>query len=189
MNRDIFGAYDIRGIFDVDFAPEDFYQIARGYAALFQPRTVALGYDVRKSSPQLWRMVADGLIDSGVDVLNLGQISTDMLYFAVVQYRTDGGIIISASHNPAEYNGLKLIRQNAIPISQDNGLIELRDETERRCRARSTPTRRRGGIKSISFIDAYLVHIRSFIDWQNNTKCFRRVCRNGSRNGLRFRTP
>ena len=134
MNRDIFGAYDIRGIFDVDFVPEDFYQIARGYAALFQPRTVALGYDVRKSSPQLWRMVADGLTDSGVDVLNLGQISTDMLYFAVVQYRTDGGIIISASHNPAEYNGLKLIRQNAIPISQDNGLVELRDETERRCR-------------------------------------------------------
>ena len=167
MNRDIFRAYDIRGIFDVDFAPEDFYQIARGYAALFQPRTVALGYDVRKSSPQLWRMVADGLTDSGVDVLNLGQISTDMLYFAVVQYRTDGGIIISASHNPAEYNGLKLIRQNAIPISQDSGLVELRDETERRCRARSTPTRRRGGIKSISFIDAYLAHIRSFIDWQN----------------------
>ena len=92
MNRDIFRAYDIRGIFGVDFAPNDFYRIARAFADHFQPETVAVGYDVRESSPQLWQKVIEGLVDSGVDVLNLGRISTDMLYFAVTHYRTDGGL-------------------------------------------------------------------------------------------------
>ena len=104
MNRDIFRAYDIRGIFGIDFEPMDFYKIARAYAAHFQPQTVAVGHDVRESSTHLWQQVAEGLIDAGVEVLNLGQISTDMLYFAVVHYQTDGGIVISASHNPAEYS-------------------------------------------------------------------------------------
>ena len=98
MNWDIFRAYDIRGILGVDFQPNDFYQIVRAYAARFQPKTVALGHDVRESSPQLYQQVAEGLLDAGIDVLNLGRISTDMLYFAVVHYQTDGGIIISASH-------------------------------------------------------------------------------------------
>ena len=104
MNSDIFRAYDIRGIYGVDFEPIDFYQIACAYANRFEPKILAVGYDVRESSPKLWQKVVEGLIDSGVDVLNLGQISTDMLYFAVAHYRTDGGIIISASHNPAAYN-------------------------------------------------------------------------------------
>ena len=103
MNRDIFRAYDIRGIFGIDFEPNDFYRIALAFADRFQPKTVAVGHDVRESSPQLWQKVVEGLIDSGVNVLNLGQISTDMLYFAVTHYQTDRGIIISASHNPAVY--------------------------------------------------------------------------------------
>ena len=130
MNPDIFRAYDIRGIFGVDFEPKDFYQIARVFASHFQPKTVALGHDVRESSQQLWQQVADGLQDSGVNVLNLGQISTDMLYFAVGHYQTDGGIIISASHNPAAYNGMKLVRQHAVPLASDTGLFELRDTIE-----------------------------------------------------------
>lgn len=110
MNSNIFRAYDVRGIFGIDFQPKDFYRIARAYADRFQPQTVALGHDVRESSPQLWKQAGDGLQDAGVDVLNLGQISTDMLYFAVARYQTDGGITISASHNPAPYNGMKLVR-------------------------------------------------------------------------------
>ena len=127
MNRDIFRAYDIRGIFGMDFEPNDFYRIARAFADRFQPKTVAVGHDVRESSPQLWQKVVEGLIDSGVNVLNLGQISTDMLYFAVTHYQTDGGIIISASHNPAVYNGMKLVGRHATPISSDTGLYDLRD--------------------------------------------------------------
>ena len=127
MNRDIFRAYDIRGVFGVDFEPTDFYEIARAFADRFQPKIVALGHDVRESSPQLFQQVAAGLIDSGVEVLNLGQISTDMLYFAVVHYQTDGGIVVSASHNPAEYNGMKLVRRHAAPLSADTGLFDIRD--------------------------------------------------------------
>ena len=132
MNPDIFKAYDIRGIFGVDFQPSDFYQIARAFADRFQPKIIALGHDVRESSPQLWQRVVQGLVDSGVEILNLGQISTDMLYFAVVYYQTDGGIIISASHNPAEYNGMKLVRRHAAPISADTGLFDIRNAIENR---------------------------------------------------------
>ena len=89
--------------------------------------TIALGKDVRTSSPSLWQAAAWGLIDEGVKVIDIGTISTDMLYFAVGKYGYDGGITISASHNPAEFNGMKIVRENAIPISSDSGLFEIRD--------------------------------------------------------------
>ena len=100
-----------------------FIAIACAYTDCFQPKNVAVGHDVRESSPELWRQVASGFQDSGVDVLDLGRISTDMLYFAVGHYQTDGGIVISASHNPAAYNGMKLVGQHAAPISADTGLF------------------------------------------------------------------
>jgi len=167
MNRDIFKAYDIRGIFGVDFQPDDFYRIARVFAARFQPKTVAVGHDVRASSPILWQQVVEGLRDSGCDVLNLGQISTDMLYFAVAHYQTDGGITISASHNPADYNGMKLVLRNATPLSSANGLFDVRDELESGNLFRIESTHRRGTLLSPAFLDAYLAHLRTFVDWQS----------------------
>lgn len=164
MNPNIFRAYDVRGIFGIDFELNDFYWIARAFATRFQPKTVALGHDVRESSPQLWQQVADGLQDSGVDVLNLGQISTDMLYFAVAHYQTDGGITISASHNPAAYNGMKLVRQHAIPLSSDTGLFELRDATENGNRSKKQSPCKRGTLRTRPFLDAYLAHLRSFVN-------------------------
>ena len=166
MNRDIFRAYDIRGIFGVDFQPTDFYEIARAFADCFQPKIVALGHDVRESSPQLWRQVAEGLVDSGVEVLNLGQISTDMLYFAVVHYQTDGGIVISASHNPAEYNGMKLVRRHAAPISADTGLFDIRDTTKNGTFSRKQKTYCRAIPEPVPFLNAYLKHLSSFTDLQ-----------------------
>ena len=166
MNRDIFRAYDIRGIFGVDFAPNDFYRIARAFADHFRPKTVAVGYDVRESSPQLWQKVIEGLVDSGVDVLNLGRISTDMLYFAVTHYRTDGGIIISASHNPAVYNGMKLVGRHATPISSDTGLYNLRDAIGSNVLLKKQKTGCRGCLQSAPFLEAYLTHLRSFVDLQ-----------------------
>ncbi len=166
MNRDIFRAYDIRGIFGVDFEPIDFYRIARAFAVRFQPKTIAVGYDVRKSSAQLWQRVVEGLIDSGVDVLNLGQISTDMLYFAVAYYQTDGGIIISASHNPATYNGMKLVGRQATPISSDTGLFDLRDIIESNVLLDKQKVYCCGKLQPVSFLEAYLMHLRSFINLQ-----------------------
>ena len=166
MNLGIFRAYDIRGILGVDFQPKDFYQIACAYVDCFQPKIVAIGHDVRESSPQLWRQVADGFQDSGVNVLNLGRISTDMLYFVVGHYQTDGGIVISASHNSAAYNGMKLVRRYAVPLSADTGLFEVRDAIgngnpfeQRRRKCRVT-------LQSPLFLDAYLAHLRSFVNLQ-----------------------
>ena len=164
MNRDIFRAYDIRGIFDVDFESNDFYRIARAFADRFQPKTIAVGYDVRESSPQLWQKVIEGLVDSGVDVLNLGRISTDMLYFAVVHYQTDGGIIISASHNPAVYNGMKLVGRHATPISSDTGLYDLRDAIGSNVLFEKQKTHCRGSLQPAQFLEAYLTHLRSFVN-------------------------
>lgn len=164
MNLDIFRAYDIRGIFGVDFEPKDFYRIACAYTDCFQPKTVALGHDVRESSLQLWQQVAAGFQNSGVNVLNLGRISTDMLYFAVAHYQTDGGIVISASHNPAPYNGLKLVRQHATPLSADTGLFDVRDAVKNDPAFEKQNRHNRGTCRSMQFLDAYLSHLRSFIN-------------------------
>ena len=129
-------------------------------------KTVALGHDVRESSPLLFQYVAEGLIDAGVKVLNLGQISTDMLYFAVVHYQTDGGIVISASHNPAEYNGMKLVRQHAAPISADTGLFDIRNAVENISLSGKQKIYCRAIPEPVSFLDAYLKHPRSFTDVQ-----------------------
>ena len=170
MNFDIFRAYDIRGVFGVDFEPKDFYQIACAYADCFHPKTVALGHDVRESSPQLWQQVATGFQDSGVNVLDLGRISTDMLYFAVVHYQTDGGIAISASHNPATYNGMKLVRRYAAPLSADTGLFKVRDAIESGTLFAQQKAHQRGTLRSSLFLDAYLAHLRSFVDLNQLSK-------------------
>jgi len=170
MNRDIFQAYDIRGIFGIDFEPIDFYKIARAYAVHFQPKTVAVGHDVRESSPQLWQQVADGLVDAGVEVLNLGQISTDMLYFSVVHHQIDGGIVISASHNPAEYNGMKLVRRHAAPVSADTGLLEVREVIENGTIAAAQKNHPRAIPKPIPFLNTYLKHLHTFTDPQQLTR-------------------
>ena len=164
MNLDIFRAYDVRGIFGVDFEPKDFYRIACAYTGCFQPKTVAVGYDVRERSPELWRQVASGFQDSGVDVLDLGRISTDMLYFAVAHYQTDGGIVITASHNPAASNGMKLVGQHAVPISADTGLFVVRDAVGRGASFEKQNGPCRGSLRSTQFLDAYLSHLRSFVD-------------------------
>lgn len=165
MNREIFRAYDIRGIYGIDFHPYDFYRIAGAFASRFQPKTVALGHDVRESSPQLWQQVAAGFQDSGVNVLDLGRISTDMLYFAVIDYQKDAGIIVSASHNPREYNGMKLVGQHAAPVSSETGLMDIRDAVEDETLSwQKSP--RRGTLESAEFLDNYLTHLRSFSNLQ-----------------------
>ena len=164
MNLDIFRAYDIRGVFGVDFEPKDFYRIACAYTDCFQPKTVAVGHDVRERSPELWQQVASGFQDSGVDVLDLGRISTDMLYFAVVHYQADGGVVITASHNPAASNGMEFVGQHAAPISADTGLFEIRDTIESGILLRKPKRHCRGTLQSTPFLNAYLEHLWSFVD-------------------------
>lgn len=126
IDQTIFKAYDIRGVYPDQINEDAVYKIAQAYAKLFNPQSVVLGRDVRLSGPSLWEAAKKGLIDHGVDVIDIGVVSTDMMYFAVANYGYDGGITISASHNPKEYNGMKLVRADAVPVSGDTGIEDIK---------------------------------------------------------------
>jgi len=128
MNPAIFKAYDIRGTYPEEINEEIAYKIGQAYVSAIKPQgKVAVGMDVRLSSPQLKKAVISGLTDAGIDVMDIGLISTEMLYFAVGSYNLAGGIAVTASHNPAEFNGMKMVKAEAAPISSDNGIFEIRD--------------------------------------------------------------
>jgi phosphomannomutase len=120
-----FKAYDVRGIVPDELNPEIAYAIGRAYAHLILPKKVCIGYDIRLSGPDLYAALAKGLNDGGVDVVHLGMIGTEMVYFATSAYTLDGGIMITASHNPPQYNGLKMVRSLSRPISGDTGLNDI----------------------------------------------------------------
>ncbi|MEO8065467.1 MAG: phosphomannomutase/phosphoglucomutase [Candidatus Doudnabacteria bacterium] len=122
----IFKAYDIRGVYPSQINEEAVYKIAQAYAKFVNPKTVVLSRDVRLSGPALFEAVKNGLVDHGVNVIDIGIGTTDMFYFAVANYGYDGGMMISASHNPGEYNGLKIVREKSIPTSGDTGIEELK---------------------------------------------------------------
>src|SRR6266550_353649 len=128
INFDSFRAYDIRGVYPTDLDEEAFYRIAKAYTHLFHPKIMVVGMDARESGPALKKALTDGFVDAGVNVVDIGGITTDMLYYAVGS--TDeysGGIVVSASHNPREYNGAKMVKEKAAAISSDTGLFEIRD--------------------------------------------------------------
>jgi phosphomannomutase len=157
----IFRAYDVRGIYPKQINEKVAYQIAQAYAKFLGSKTVVLGRDVRISSPSLFEAVKNGLIDHGIEVIDVGVITSDMLYFAVANYGYDGGIIVSASHNPKEFNGLKLVQKNAVPVSDDNGLYKIRDLVLGDYKYQSVF---KGNILQKNVLDDYLIKCLSFID-------------------------
>ncbi len=120
-----FKAYDVRGVVPTELNPELAHNIGRAYADELNPKTVCIGYDIRLSGPDLYDAFARGLNDAGVDVVHLGMVGTEMVYFATAFYGYDGGCMITASHNPPQYNGLKMVRQESRPVSSDTGLLEM----------------------------------------------------------------
>jgi phosphomannomutase len=120
-----FKAYDVRGRIPDEINEPLAYDIGRAYAGFVQPRTVAVGYDIRETSPALARALTRGLTESGVDVLDIGLCGTEGSYFAAWQWQLDGGIMVTASHNPPDYNGMKFVREDARPISADTGLKDI----------------------------------------------------------------
>ncbi|MES2917433.1 MAG: phosphomannomutase CpsG [Pseudomonadota bacterium] len=125
-----FKAYDIRGQLGTELNDDIAYRIGRAYAEWLSPRTVVLGGDIRATSPALKAALARGLTEAGVDVLDLGITGTEEIYFATWHLQADGGIEVTASHNPIDYNGFKLVRAGAQPISRDNGLEDIRARAE-----------------------------------------------------------
>ncbi|HEV2285388.1 MAG TPA: phosphomannomutase CpsG, partial [Steroidobacteraceae bacterium] len=126
VNLNSFKAYDIRGRIPDEINESLAYDVGRAYAAFVKPKRVAVGYDIRLSSLELARALKRGLTDCGVDVLDIGLWGTEGSYFATFAEKLNGGIMVTASHNPPDYNGMKFVREGARPISADTGLMEMR---------------------------------------------------------------
>ena len=155
-----FKAYDIRGQIPQQLNPDICYRIANASAAFLDARRVVVGRDMRLSSAEFADAVARGLTEAGVEVLDIGLCGTEMVYFAVMQLQADGGIMVTASHNPADYNGLKLVREAAKPISADTGLGTIRALAE-------ADRRRAGGggrRTAVDIVDAYVEHMLSYVE-------------------------
>ena len=122
-----FKAYDIRGKVPSELNEELAYKIGRAFATLQNAKKVVIGYDVRESSPLLANALAEGLTDAGADVVNIGLCGTEMIYFGTPYFDADGGIMITASHNPPEYNGLKFVKKGSVPMGYDSGLNKIEE--------------------------------------------------------------
>ncbi len=156
-----FKAYDLRGRIPGELNDEVAYRVARGYAQFLNPERIVVGRDIRLSSAALTDAVAQGLTDSGVDVYDIGVCGTEGVYFATFDGGYDGGIMITASHNPPDYNGMKFVREQSKPISGDNGLQEIRGFAER---GEFPPAARKGTRHRIDTTRAYVEHLLSYVD-------------------------
>ena len=116
LNTKAFKAYDVRGVYPEEVNEELAYRTGRVFTALFSAKSVVVGHDIRLTGPKLVEALSEGLRDGGADVINIGQCGTEMIYFATSFLGTDGGIMVTASHNPAQYNGMKLVRRGARPV-------------------------------------------------------------------------
>ena len=171
-----FKAYDIRGRIPDQFNEEIAYQIGRAYVNYLRPSEVVVGYDIRLTSRQLCDALMSGLIDSGVNVINIGQCGTEEVYFATSHLGADGGIMITASHNPKDYNGMKLVRENSKPISSDTGLNDIKLLAEK---SEFFNGDKKGFITEQSTRDAYIEHLLRYIDMES-LKPLKIVCNAGN---------
>ena len=158
----IFKAYDIRGIYPGEINEDTARAIGAAFVAYLKAARVAVGRDMRLSSPVLAAAFIDGATAQGAEVTDYGMIPTDMLYFAVARDRHDGGVEITASHNPKQYNGMKMVRREAFPLSGDEGIAEIREMIAGD--AIPVPARRRGSVATKNALDEYVHHVLSFID-------------------------
>ena len=126
LDPKVFKAYDVRGIYPDQLDEAGAYAIGRGYVEEFEPRTIAVGRDMRLSSPSMAGAIMRGAADVGADVVDLGLVGTEMVYFAVGELDLEGGVMVTASHNPGEYTGMKIVRRGALPVGGDSGLLEIR---------------------------------------------------------------
>lgn len=158
-----FKAYDIRGKLGEDLTPETVYRIGRAYAQWLAPESVVVGGDIRTSSAALKSALANGLRDEGVNVLDIGLCGTEEIYFATDYLKVGGGIMVTASHNPIDYNGMKLVREGSRPISADTGLVEIHKIAEDGDFPAIT-NEQRGSYRRVSCSDAYIEHLLSYVD-------------------------
>jgi phosphomannomutase len=155
-----FKAYDVRGIYPADLDEAGAYAIGRAYVEQFSPATIAVGRDMRISGPSMAAAVMEGAADGGANVLDLGLVATEMLYFAVGELGLDGGIAVTASHNPKEYTGMKIVRAGALPVGGESGLLDVRD----RATAAQWREAQRGTISQEDIWSGFVDRVLSFVD-------------------------
>jgi phosphomannomutase len=153
--------YDIRGTYPDQVNEEMFERIGRAFAAVIKPKTVVVGRDVRIHGPQMQKAIINGLLKSGVDVVDIGVISTEMLYFAVGEFGYDGGISVTASHNPAEYNGTKFVKKGSVVLSPDG---DFKDVKELIKNGEFKDAEKAGNLSSRELLNDYIIKITSMID-------------------------
>jgi phosphomannomutase len=156
-----FKAYDIRGRIPDQLNEDIAYRIGRAYVEYLAPKTVVVGYDIRLTSKQLCDALTEGLTDGGADVINIGQCGTEEVYFATSHLSVDGGIVITASHNPKDYNGMKLVRDNSRPISGDTGLADIKALAEANDFASVAS---KGKVSAQDTRGAYIEHLLTYVD-------------------------
>ncbi len=155
-----FKAYDVRALYPSQLDEEGAYAIGRAFVEQFEPRRVAIGRDMRLSSPSMAEAAASGVADGGADVADLGMVGTEVMYFATGELGLDGGIMVTASHNPAAYTGMKIVRRGALPVGSESGLVEIRDRALRGEWREQT----RGSIEPVDVWDAFVERVLGFVD-------------------------
>ncbi|UAN64725.1 phosphomannomutase CpsG [Serratia sp. JSRIV006] len=158
-----FKAYDIRGQLGEELNEDIAYRIGRAYGEYLKPKRIIVGGDVRLTSEALKLALANGLRDAGADVFDIGLSGTEEVYFATFHLNMDGGIEVTASHNPMNYNGMKLVRENAQPISGDTGLFAIKELAEVNNFA-PVDESKRGSYQQISILNDYVDHLLGYID-------------------------
>jgi phosphomannomutase len=162
LDPKVFKAYDVRGLYGSELDEEGAYAIGRAIVEQFEPSKIAIGHDMRISSPAMAQALTAGATDAGAEVLELGLVGTEMVYFAVGELALDGGVAVTASHNPKEYTGMKIVRAGALPVGGESGLLDIRD------RALGVSGRGRGQspgmVEKHDIWPAYVERVLSFVD-------------------------
>ena len=161
VDPSIFGSYDIRAIYGQKLNDEVAYRIGRAAGQHLQVPEIAIGRDMRLSSPQMAAALMRGFTDQGVNVIDLGMTTTDELYFAVGKFNYPAGVMVTASHNPGNYNGMKFCRAQAFPVSKETGLAAIRDLA---IKGDFAEPARKGEVSKRDVLEEYIQHALSFID-------------------------
>jgi phosphomannomutase len=157
----VFKAYDVRGLYRSELDEDGAYAVGRAYVEQFEPRRIAVGHDMRLSSPSMAEALIRGAADGGADVVDIGMAGTEMLYFAVGELGLDGGVAVTASHNPKEYTGMKIVRRGALPVGGESGLQEIR---ARAIRSDWQAPERRGQVLQNDIWERFVERVLSFVD-------------------------
>jgi len=171
-----FKAYDIRGRIPDQLNEDIAYRVGRAYVEYLAPEKVVVGYDIRLTSKSLCDALTEGLTDGGADVINIGQCGTEEVYFATSHLGVDGGIVVTASHNPKDYNGMKLVRDNSKPISGDTGLSDIKALAEANAFA---AVGSKGSVSAVDTKQAYVEHLLTYLD-RSALKPLKIVCNAGN---------